>query len=702
MRPIITEKGLAAATQAATLGVPAKITHIGLTETGGAGAETDESLPNALILPVADGKVISSWQVNVSALLPDTFPTMEIKGIAFYLEDGTMFATYRKTETIISHTGGTTLLIGMDFVMSNIPPESVTVESTEANLVLGDWVPVQRRVNGKGLNADIILNATDVNAAPSGFGLGTAAPTLGNGSCNDAVMTGWYGINGGTTDTPKGPGPSGSALHVIRWSSSVIHQTFYDYTADRTHTRRCVGGVWQPWVMMYNTENPPPAADLSAYVPKTRKVNNKALDADVTLSASDVGAAPSSHSHSNYVPTTRKVNGNPLSSDVTLSAGDVGAYTKVESNALFYGNTIGYSASLGVVNLDDYTTAGVWYQSSNANATSGQNYPVDQAGSLVVYQAAGVVQEYRAYNSTRCFRRAFYSTAGGWTPWAEDYNTRNIPSATAVGALSLSGGGTVAGDTFHTGLTAFVNARARFSAGSGTHHSIQAVGNDLYFSTGPNGETLRMAIRASGVTEFTGRVNSGYTFSRTWAQAGMAAFHNTTIAMGVGMLAGLVSGLVNITGQSIYEHGYGFLSSSSISASAHAFFCTNGGAYNRYWLLKNDGELASPNGTLIDDTGNLFGSTWGGNLKAWVTNNFAPKITNVNQIQSFAFACLPVGQGDASWGSTISGSLLRPAAAAGNMQSVALTGTWMCCGSLSGANTDGVQDDRTTLWMRVS
>lgn len=32
--------------------------------------------------------------------------------------------------------------------------------------------------------------------------------------------------------------------------------------------------------------------DLSGYVPTTRKINNKALSADISLTASDVGAAP--------------------------------------------------------------------------------------------------------------------------------------------------------------------------------------------------------------------------------------------------------------------------------------------------------------------------------------------------------------------------------------------------------------------------
>lgn len=103
------------------------------------------------------------------------------------------------------------------------------------------------------------------------------------------------------------------------------------------------------------------------------------------------------------------------------------------------GKAIGASQALGVVDLDDFITPGVWHQGSNAQATSGQNYPVSLAGSLVVYQAAGVVQEYRVYNSTRCFRRAKYQSEA-WRPWAEEYNTSNIPSPAVIGALPSTGG----------------------------------------------------------------------------------------------------------------------------------------------------------------------------------------------------------------------------------------------------------------------
>ena len=70
----------------------------------------------------------------------------------------------------------------------------------------------------------------------------------------------------------------------------------------------------------------PPSDGL---VPITRKVNNKPLSEDVTLTASDVNARPAdwtpTASDVDAVPTTRTVNGKPLSADISLTASDVGA-----------------------------------------------------------------------------------------------------------------------------------------------------------------------------------------------------------------------------------------------------------------------------------------------------------------------------------------------------------------------------------------
>lgn len=78
------------------------------------------------------------------------------------------------------------------------------------------------------------------------------------------------------------------------------------------------------------------------FVPKTRTVNKKALSENISLTAADVGAEATgtatstvsnhnsdSNAHSsvlaNYVKGTRKINNKALSSDISLSANDVGA-----------------------------------------------------------------------------------------------------------------------------------------------------------------------------------------------------------------------------------------------------------------------------------------------------------------------------------------------------------------------------------------
>ncbi|APU00752.1 tail fiber protein [Aeromonas phage Asp37] len=261
LRPLITTEGLKAAVQASTLGMAVKIVKVGITATPGEATADDTSLPGAQLLDVADGRLVNSHQVNVSTLLPDTFPSMGIAGIAFYLEDGTMFAVYREPEPFLEHTGGTTLLVGMDLVMDNIPSDSVIVESTEANLILGDWVPVERTVNGKALTKDITLSASDVGAV----------------NPNGDRMTGkleWIDVN-------RYINAAGSDLHVAAKAGKVIID-------GKTGPVARVDGQEFDVIHTGNL----PKTDLSGYVPTTRKVNEKPLSADITLTAEDVKAVP--------------------------------------------------------------------------------------------------------------------------------------------------------------------------------------------------------------------------------------------------------------------------------------------------------------------------------------------------------------------------------------------------------------------------
>ncbi|WP_338860095.1 phage tail protein [Xenorhabdus griffiniae] len=94
------------------------------------------------------------------------------------------------------------------------------------------------------------------------------------------------------------------------------------------------------------------AADNNANgrVPAGRKVNGKALSADIALNAGDVGAyskgetdtkvgeaikqANAANANANTrVPSTRKVNGKVLSADIALNATDVGAYNTAQTDA---------------------------------------------------------------------------------------------------------------------------------------------------------------------------------------------------------------------------------------------------------------------------------------------------------------------------------------------------------------------------------
>lgn len=88
-------------------------------------------------------------------------------------------------------------------------------------------------------------------------------------------------------------------------------------------------------------------------------------------------------------------------------------------------------------NLNNYTTPGLYYQSANAQASSGANYPEAVAGSLEIYKHAGITQIYRTYNGSRQYIRTLY--AGTWTGWAKVYDTANKPSPGEIGALAAGG-----------------------------------------------------------------------------------------------------------------------------------------------------------------------------------------------------------------------------------------------------------------------
>lgn len=132
---------------------------------------------------------------------------------------------------------------------------------------------------------------------------------------------------------------------------------------------------------------------------------NSATNSDIETQAATPKAVKAANDNANgRVPSGRKVNGRALSADINVTSTDI-----------FNGQAI----SIGdAQNLDaaGYQTAGLYYQAANAQAATGNGYPEKLAGSLEVYRNAGVTQVYRVYNSSRSYSRSKYAD-GAWTPW---------------------------------------------------------------------------------------------------------------------------------------------------------------------------------------------------------------------------------------------------------------------------------------------
>jgi hypothetical protein len=94
------------------------------------------------------------------------------------------------------------------------------------------------------------------------------------------------------------------------------------------------------------------------------------------------------------------------------TAVDVNALPLSKSGLAIDLNTLGANSS-----------AGIYYQPASANATTANNYPIQEAGTLLVTPSAyGSQQEYTAFGTGRKFFRGLtgnFSTNGPWHDWIE-------------------------------------------------------------------------------------------------------------------------------------------------------------------------------------------------------------------------------------------------------------------------------------------
>ena len=207
-------------------------------------------------------------------------------------------------------------------------------------------VPNTRKVNNKALSADITLTPSDIGAAASSHGNHVPTTQTANNKVFLRNDNSWQTVTpaniGAVPTTRKVNNKALSADIALSYSDVGAANEQHNHSADEISSGTLPierGGT--------NASTSTQALENLCGVPKTRTVNNKALSSDISLTASDIGAAASGHSHafstltskpttlSGYgitdaVPATRKVNNKALSSDISLTASDVGAATSAQ------------------------------------------------------------------------------------------------------------------------------------------------------------------------------------------------------------------------------------------------------------------------------------------------------------------------------------------------------------------------------------
>ncbi|MDG0801948.1 tail fiber protein [Pectobacterium polaris] len=209
-------------------------------------------------------------------------------------------------------------------------------------------------------------------------------------------------------------------------------------TGDMTigHDLNVVGAMKEKGQRVYSPNNKPTATEVGALatggtaaaatkLATARTINGVAFDgtANIALTPANIGALPAAGTAAaaTKLAVARKIAGVAFDGTADIDVNTQGIF----STSLSIGNA---------VDLNAYTTPGLYHQAANVQAASGKNYPEAQAGSLEVLKHAGITQVYRIYNNSRCYKRTHYS--GAWSAWVLDYDAANKPTAADIGAIT--------------------------------------------------------------------------------------------------------------------------------------------------------------------------------------------------------------------------------------------------------------------------
>ena len=163
---------------------------------------------------------------------------------------------------------------------------------------------------------------------------------------------------------------------------------------------------------------------FGSYVPTSRTINGKALNANITLSAADVGAAPTSHSHS-YLPLA----GGTVTGRINRGAG--GNWISARNNVVAFGTTVNSDAYNPVVGQK--TAKGSWTMGNLANDErlafsydTDTNFDAGKNSSNVTYLPVGGDSQEIITSATIGSQSVKYATTAGSVAWS---NVSGRPSS---------------------------------------------------------------------------------------------------------------------------------------------------------------------------------------------------------------------------------------------------------------------------------
>lgn len=485
--------------------------------------------------------------------------------------------------------------------------------------------------------------------------------------------------------------PSVSRVDIVRTSDSVASSLVVDYSASEGH-RTIVGGA-----IGSNAATPSILLRPNGYGSGVGqvKIDFSGLVDVVGLNVrgaqgTDPGSVVRYDYLSNLVPAVRKVNGRELSSDITLSFSDVKAAPEG-----FGLGTIGIQKT-----AQDQTQAGFWRDSA-----------ITMAGITLPYDGA-LSQAFIGVNALNKRLKFGYRSGATTDPieWFEAYSDNNKPTAAALGVVPTTqllplAGGTInwadlvgkvpvindAGVTelgryldmreqganvdfqwrwdaglagadklclYNSGGSPVIefNASGRFNvpANGGdingrvkVHHGVNpmyewhipgkcaaaaylTVANDWRFvgSDGVGGETAyRFVSYADGNFIARGAVLSDHNTGSAWKSFNTASFRVGNVrTMSAGVYNKLISHQLYSAGNFHLENSLGaYADGAGWDMLCHTLVSTDGGGTSRIWRFRNDGAMYGPIGNAFDKDGNIWGGAFGGaSVTYWAINRFAP------------------------------------------------------------------------------